>query len=89
MGPAYEIVIVGDPGSADTQDMTELVQRLYVPNRVLLLKSTGEDGEKLSKLAPFTKTQYTIDGKATAFVCQNYACQAPTTDLKAVAKALK
>ncbi len=89
MGPAYEIVIVGDPGSADTQDMTELVQRLYVPNRVLLLKSTGEDGEKLSKLAPFTKTQYTIDGKATAFVCQNYACQAPTTDLKAVAKVFK
>ena len=89
MGPAYEIVIVGDPGSADTQDMTELVQRLYVPNRVLLLKSTGEDGEKLSKLAPFTKTQYTIDGKATAFVCQNYACQAPTTDLKAVAKMFK
>ena len=89
MGPAYEIVIVGDPGSTDTQVMTQLVQRQYVPNRVLLLKSAGADGEKLAKLAPFTETQYTIDGKATAFVCQNYACKAPTTELEAVEKALK
>ncbi len=89
MGPAYEIVIVGDPGSTDTQVMTQLVQRQYVPNRVLLLKSAGADGEKLAKLAPFTETQYAIDGKATAFVCQNYACKAPTTELEAVEKALK
>ncbi|ODS30092.1 MAG: hypothetical protein SCARUB_04795, partial [Candidatus Scalindua rubra] len=80
---------VGDPGNADTQEMTQLVQRQYVPNRVLLLKSTAEDGEKLAKLAPFTETQYAIDGQATAFVCQNYACKAPTTDLEVVMKALQ
>jgi uncharacterized protein YyaL (SSP411 family) len=31
-------------------------------------------------LAPFLKEQRAINGKTTAYVCQNYACQAPITD---------
>ena len=30
-----------------------------------------------------------IDGKATAYVCQNYACKAPTTDIKEMLKSLQ
>ncbi|HUW58590.1 MAG TPA: hypothetical protein VMZ92_18280 [Planctomycetota bacterium] len=35
----------------------------------------------LAALAPFTKAQAPIDGKATAYVCRDFTCNAPTTDV--------
>ena len=35
----------------------------------------------LAKLLPFLETIKPLDGKATAYVCVNYACQLPTEDI--------
>jgi uncharacterized protein YyaL (SSP411 family) len=32
-------------------------------------------------LARFTAAQLPIDGKATAYVCRNFTCKQPTTDI--------
>jgi uncharacterized protein YyaL (SSP411 family) len=40
----------------------------------------GESPE-IAKLAEFTKNQSSIGGKATAYVCLNYNCKLPTTDI--------
>ena len=34
----------------------------------------------MTRLAPYTAAQGAIDGKATAYVCRDHACEAPTTD---------
>ena len=36
---------------------------------------------EIAKLAEFTKNQSSIDGRATAYVCMNYNCKLPTTDI--------
>jgi len=36
---------------------------------------------EIAKLAEFTKNQPSIEGKATAYICTNYNCQPPTTDI--------
>lgn len=38
--------------------------------------------EKLYKIASFTQNQQMIDNKATVYVCENFSCNEPTTDVE-------
>lgn len=77
IGPSYEIVIAGERGSEDTEKMIEALREVYVPNKIVLLRDSGSG---ITDLAPFTKEQQTIGGKAAAYVCMNYECDLPVTD---------
>ena len=81
LGPTQEVVIVGDPATSDTKALLAALRKPYLPNVVVLFRPRGEN-PPIVKLAPFTKTLGMIDGKATAYVCRNFACAAPTTDVK-------
>lgn len=59
--------------------MLNRLRRTFIPNHVVLL-IPPEKQEQIVRLAPFTKNYSMIDGKATAYVCQNTRCNAPTTD---------
>jgi uncharacterized protein len=79
-GEASEIVIAGDPTEAETQHMLRTVQRQYLPNALLILHPPGAAGEEVRKLIPLAADKMALGGRATAYVCQNFACQSPTTD---------
>ena len=79
VGPTHEVVIAGDPEAKDTQALLRRLREGYYPNTVVLLRSSG-NAKALAKLAPFTKHQTPMNGKATAYVCLDHACHAPTTD---------
>lgn len=79
-GPTREIVIAGRPGEAAAEAMVKAVRRRFIPEAVIAFHPEGEEGAEIEELAPFLKDQNQIDGKATAYICQNYACMAPTTD---------
>lgn len=89
VGPSLEIVIVGDPKKPETTAMLKAVNQSYSPNKVVIFKDTTLKGSQLASLAPYTKLQVAIDGKATAYVCQNFACAAPTTDIKKMLTLMK
>ena len=88
IGPSYEIVIAGDPKSEDTRNMISEIGKKFLPNKLILLRPEGEKPE-ISKIAAFTKSQKSLNGKATAYVCLNYLCKAPTTDPEQMLKLLK
>jgi uncharacterized protein YyaL (SSP411 family) len=88
-GPSYEVVIAGKSDADDTRAMFKALQRNYVPNKVILFRPVGSKSPEIVKLAGFTEFQTAIDGKATAYVCQNYACNAPTTDTVEMIKLLQ
>jgi uncharacterized protein YyaL (SSP411 family) len=81
LGPAKEIVVAGDVSGEDTEKMLKAIRRRFLPRKVLILHPEGEGGEGIEQIAPMVKHQVTIDGKATAYVCENYACQMPTTEV--------
>jgi uncharacterized protein YyaL (SSP411 family) len=81
-GEASEIVIAGDPAKPETQHMLRTVQRQYLPNALLILHPPGAAGEEVRKLIPLVQDKLPLGGQATAYVCQNFACQAPTQDLE-------
>ena len=74
------IVIAGRPEATDTRALVAEFNRRFLPHDVLLLVDGGERQKALAALVPFVAPLVMKDGKATAYVCENYACQLPTTD---------
>lgn len=88
VGPSYEVVVTGKPGAQDTAAMLAALKKPFLPNVVVLFRPDTEDATEVARLAPFSKSMKAQDGAATAYVCQNFACQAPTTDIRAMLKSL-
>ncbi len=86
-GPASEIVIAGDPSAADTQAMLHAVRSRFLPNAVVLLRPQGDD-PAIARIAEFTRAQVLVGGKSTAYVCRDFACKAPTSEIGALEKLL-
>ena len=80
-----EIALVGKDQN-DIKPLLELVWHKYLPNKVVAA-GTSDDSEALEAM-PLLQNRPLIDGKATAYVCQNYTCQHPVTDSDALAMQL-
>jgi len=88
VGPSYEVVIVGGAQSDDTRAMLKALRSRFVPNKVVLFRPSTVESPEIGRLAPFTQAQTSIGGKATAYVCSNYACKPPTTDVEEMIRLL-
>lgn len=80
-GDSQEVVVVGAPGTADTDAMLGALQRAYLPATAVLFLPLGEKGEAVRRLAPFTAEMTMVDAKATAYVCKGRTCELPVTDV--------
>ncbi len=89
IGPASEVIIVGDLKSKDTKEMLKALRREFVPNKVIVFKPGYEKDPHISRLAPFTKDLVSIDNKATAYVCRDFECKMPTTDINKMLRLIK
>ena len=86
LGPTHEVVVAGDAKAADTQAMLAALRKPYLPNVVLVMRPTGEDLRPLAKVVPYVAGMEPRGAAATAYVCRDFTCSAPTTD---IAKALE
>jgi uncharacterized protein len=75
--PGKEVVIVGHQDDDDYQQMIRAVQGRLLPTSVWLVSNPLME----SRVMPFLADYHALDGRATAYVCENFACQAPTHDL--------
>ncbi len=82
VGPTKEIVIAGDLHQEDTNLMLHTIRRRFLPGKVLILHPEGEEGKAIEKIIPFVKGQNKINEKAAAYICENYTCKLPTTDVQ-------
>jgi uncharacterized protein YyaL (SSP411 family) len=80
IGPSYEVVIAGDPRASDMKQMLEALRKIFVPNKVIVLRPTDTKTPMIDRIVPIIKSYSSIEGKATAYVCQNHYCQLPTQD---------
>ncbi len=89
VGPSYEVVVVGNPEAEDTRNMIRKLESVYLPNKVIILKPEDKDSVELLKIAPYIEHFTGIDGRATAYVCQNFVCDLPTTDVEQMMEMLR
>jgi hypothetical protein len=88
LGPSSEVVVVGNPQKEDTANMLKTLRSKFVPRKVVILRSSTEESPEITEIAKFTKSLQAQEGKATAFVCRNYVCNLPTTDVQAMIELL-
>ena len=82
----YEVAIIGEREAPDTKMLLETVYSSYLPNKVVA--GSSENDEEATQLVPLLANRPMRGGRATAYVCVNYACQSPTTDPAELARQL-
>ena len=81
LGPSYEVVVVGKPNADDTRDMLRSLRTLYIPNKIVVFRSSDTEEPGITGIADFVKNHVSVNGKATAYICRDYACTLPLTDI--------
>jgi uncharacterized protein YyaL (SSP411 family) len=82
LNPNYEVVIVGRPAAKDTRAMLLALRRPFLPGKVVLLRPADKKAAaEIIRMAPYTEFMVSKDGRATAYVCTNFVCKLPTTDI--------
>jgi hypothetical protein len=83
-----EIAIVGKLGEASTQEALTALWRRYAPHDVIAVNDTAShEAAEIEADIPLLRGKSEIDGKLTFYVCRDYTCLAPTTDLQEVLSA--
>jgi uncharacterized protein YyaL (SSP411 family) len=90
LAPSQQIVIAGEPNAPDTRALLRVIHRKFLPNRVLLLSSdkTPPLPQPLQKRFSEVALMRPLEGRAAAYVCENFTCKAPVTDAEALARLL-
>ena len=74
------IVSAATGEDAGAEALARVVRGRYAPH-VVLAGGSGDD-------VPLLEGRTPVDGRAAAYVCEHFACQAPVTDPDALAAAL-
>jgi uncharacterized protein YyaL (SSP411 family) len=77
-----QIVLVGQRDAPDTRRLLHALHSRFVPNRIVLLVDGEESRKALAGYLPVVATMTVLNGQATAYVCEDYTCKLPTTDVE-------
>ena len=89
LAPPRQIAMAGHPDAPDTRRLLAVVRERFAPHDLVLLADGGRGQAWLAQRLAFLRGLKPLDGKATAYVCQNYACQMPVTEPAALRERLE
>jgi uncharacterized protein YyaL (SSP411 family) len=81
LGRTVEVAVIGEAAEPQTRRLLEVVRDRYLPNRLVAVSP-------IAGTIPLLADRRAIDGKATAYLCEGFTCQAPTTDPTELARQL-
>ena len=89
LGPNFEVIVSGRRDAADTRAMVGALRSHYAPDAVVIFRPSDEESPEIVEIAGFTRDIVAVEGRATAYVCTNYACDIPTTDPDEMVRLMK
>ena len=84
-----QIVIVGHRDAEETRAMRDTLARHYLPFAVSVFVEPGPHQQAVARLLPFIEPMVMQQGRATAYVCRDFTCQAPAVTTDALREALQ
>jgi len=75
LGRTVELAVIGELADPQTRQLLEVVRERFLPNRLVAVAPPGN-----SLTIPLLADRHALNGKATAYLCEGFVCQAPTTD---------
>jgi len=79
-----ELAVIGQPREADTRRFLQVLGKRFLPNRLVAVAPAADGG----RLVPLLADRPALSGKATAYLCEGFVCQAPTIDPAELARQL-
>jgi uncharacterized protein YyaL (SSP411 family) len=89
LGKPRQIVIAGKKDSPETKALLREVHRHFLPNTIVILADANDGQKYLGGRNEAIRAMSPMDGKPAAYVCENFACKAPVTDLKQLSDLLR
>ncbi|MBC3795763.1 thioredoxin domain-containing protein [Acetobacterium tundrae] len=77
--PTTEVLFVGNSEDPVIMKMNDYLNKQYLPFSVVVSNKKGQDLERVND---FVVNQKMIDNKPTVYVCKNYKCELPVTELE-------
>ena len=85
-----EVIIVTPTGSnGAASPLLSTFRGQFLPNRIVVVVPEGDAQMALAKLMPLVVEKQALQGKATAYVCENKRCRLPTSDPKVFIEQLR
>ncbi len=78
-----EVVLAGE-AEPETIELRKNLLQAYVPSKVMLFKNINR--QELSGIAPWTENQDMLNKKPTIYICRDFTCNQPTTNLETALK---
>ena len=78
--PPLEVAVVGSEGDPRREALVDVLRTRLLPAAVRVVAEPGAGTE----LTPLLAERGTVDGAATAYVCERFACRLPVTDPEAL-----
>ncbi len=76
-----EVAIIGDIADVGTQQLLAVLEETYRPN---LVRAVATEAAAVKSAIPLLRDRLMQDGRATAYVCRNFACRLPVTSTSAL-----
>ncbi|MGE5812869.1 MAG: thioredoxin domain-containing protein [Acidobacteriota bacterium] len=82
-----QVVLAGSVGAGDTRALRAVVASQYLPFHIVI--PAGDDRASLDSVVPLIGDMQPRDGRATAYVCQDFHCEAPVQEPEALRALLR
>jgi uncharacterized protein len=89
LGKPRQIVIAGKKNSPETKALLKEVHRHFLPNTIVILADANAGQKYLGERNEAVRAMSLVEGKTAAYVCENFTCKAPVTDVKGLSDLLK
>jgi len=89
LGKPRQIVIAGKKDSSETKALLKEVHRHFLPNTIVILADANEGQKYLGERNEAVRAMSLVEAKPAVYVCENFTCKAPVTDLKQLSDLLK
>jgi uncharacterized protein YyaL (SSP411 family) len=76
-----QVVIAGARDAPETTAMLREMHSHFAPNYTVFLVDSEETAKALARYNPVIASMSHVEGKPTAYVCENFACQLPVTSV--------
>jgi uncharacterized protein len=83
---SIEIVLVAEK-QEDIKTYLNILRRNFIPNKAVMLK-TNDNQKELTDIASFTKEMKIQRSQPRVYICKNFSCNIPLTDVKEFEKKL-
>ncbi|HUV80051.1 MAG TPA: thioredoxin domain-containing protein [Candidatus Bathyarchaeia archaeon] len=81
-------VVIASKNMEEAQAFAAEISRHFMPNKIVVFSSSGVTEKELPDLTALIKDKVAIQGKPTVYICENYTCKAPITDLEELKRVL-